>query len=834
MSACSLCPLSYFKNYTGSDLCQHCPQRSVSNMGAIGLEECHCPSGTIDLDFSINFRCDDLSALGDVVGNESFARSEAGLYSFSGSMILMSSVSLEIARLDLIDYLGLSERASLHLMGNRNQIDYKVTTSEEEEAMKLHANMEASVIAAFAIQTASTTFTSETTVTRSAIALEGLRCPDGLGFVNGIIRNQSDCKCVPGSEPFEGESGLTKGCRKCPLGKYKSIIADASCSSCGALTTLLEGSISSAACRCPAGFVNAGLAVQDIAACICSSGYEYSDQDKKCRACAPGQYKTAMGNEQCNSCPIFKTTLGSGSTSIEDCVCQAGTFDEGGSCSDCKANFFCPGTGQAEECPRNTESRVTGSRSSDACLCKAGYYLKGAACEPCERGRYKGNIGDEPCTQFCPPNADSEPGAMSLNDCFCIEGHHAMIAAGQLDRCASCSSYAGLVCKGGFDVNSSTVHMPPRADKGFYQTGVSFATKCRTVLPDGSSACLGENQCGEGTSGMLCGECPLGWARVAEFSPCDACWAGTGIGLVTISILFEITKIAASNFVLAALAAMGSANANLLLHTYMIRVFTQWITACALITHFNLELLETPFAQSLATDGDTCEKGQAQEVQKMPDSSITVRSDGVAVLGNLGNPRLSWPSAASYGFQMIFDILTLVPRIASVEFSLQCRAIELFPHRPDAQRAAQRLAPALYYISLPLLIVFATFAVSAVAVYCLVPLAQRFGVHFNEVAKAKVKTRRQIEGLLGPWVRGLDLSDVPRELPKFPDRSALATEVVANHPSFARQLCRMKCCDFPQFEALLGEEISMEAFCSIPTAFLFEGVTKQELQVVSC
>ena len=593
-----------------------------------------------------------------------------------------------------------------------------------------------------------------------------------------------------------------------------------------------DASVSVLRLECPPNtLVPPGTIIGDIADCVCSSGYSYNEDSKSCQACSSGQYKDLIGNGNCQLCPARKSTLKVGSTSIDRCLCQAGTFEEGLLCSDCKPGFFCPGTGgPPEACPPNTQSLIASAATIDSCLCAAGYFLKGLVCEPCEPGRFKGNVGNEPCPRLCPANAYSNPGAMSVDDCFCVEGYHAILASnGQLDRCASCASYVGLDCPGGFDLNSSNTseHLQPRAIRGFYQTASTFATKCRVVLPDGSSACRGGNQCGEGTTGMLCGECPVGWARSADFIPCAVCWEASAVSLST-AVLFELTKIAALNFVLVALAAMDSANANLPLHTYMIRMFTQWLTACALITHFNLDLLETPFSQPAATGAGDCE----EQITQSPGTSnpqIAEASGHSVVSDVVQQLRLEWPVEVSRGIALMFDILAVVPTVTSVKFSAQCRAFELFPGQPGPQR----LAPAIYFISLPILTILATFVVCAVAAYVLVPFARRFGVHLNKVAKAQHKKRKQLEGFLGP-LQNLPLLEIPLDLPRTRNLDSFVS-IVESHDSFARELCRTKSMVDPQLDDLLAEvSLDLKTFRSCPTRFLLSRpISKEEMKRVS-
>ena len=353
-SACSKCPAGQFKNLTGAGLCQSCPQQTISAQGSIDFHECHCPAGQINIDSTGNFNCADLYLLGNATSNQSFARTESSMYGFNGSISSMSSygVTLELVKLDLLEYLGLSERASLELTSwtDSGQMDYEISTSEEEEATTLNAKMDPSVFAAWTFVTSTRTLTSETAVDRSPVANEALRCPPGLGFGSDrLIRNQSDCVCTYGMEPLLGQSGLIGGCSKCPRGKFKSSVADVACSSCGGLTTLLEGAISIEACTCPAGFVNE---VDDPADCQpCGKGF----------FCSGGKHKQA--------CEESFTTATETAGAVADCICASGFFRVGTLCQACPLGRFKAdiGDGACQPCPPGTWSNESGAAHQDAC-----------------------------------------------------------------------------------------------------------------------------------------------------------------------------------------------------------------------------------------------------------------------------------------------------------------------------------------------------------------------------------------------------------------------------------------------------------------------------------
>ena len=79
-------------------------------------------------------------------------------------------------------------------------------------------------------------------------------------------------------------------------------------------------------CRANA-LVPPGVTIRNVEECLCTSGYEYLEESKGCSPCGIGEYKSTLANDKCQSCPIRKSTLKVGGASIQDCICQIGTFD---------------------------------------------------------------------------------------------------------------------------------------------------------------------------------------------------------------------------------------------------------------------------------------------------------------------------------------------------------------------------------------------------------------------------------------------------------------------------------------------------------------------------
>eukprot|EP00438_Fugacium_kawagutii_P003116 Skav207543 [mRNA] locus=scaffold2063:30905:33294:+ [translate_table: standard] len=198
--------------------------------------------------------------------------------------------------------------------------------------------------------TATVALTSETVVTRQDIFFEILNCPAGLGFAAGsLVHSLSDCKCAHGTEPA-GESGLGSGCTQCPRGKHKSTVADVSCSSCSGLTTLQEGTIFSAACTCPAGFVN-----------------EVHDDPTNCQPCGKGFY--CKGGTHKAACGQSLSTATETAAGAAECICAAGFFRSESACEPCPRGRFKSdlGTVACHPCPAGTWSNESAASHEDAC-----------------------------------------------------------------------------------------------------------------------------------------------------------------------------------------------------------------------------------------------------------------------------------------------------------------------------------------------------------------------------------------------------------------------------------------------------------------------------------
>ncbi|CAE7792877.1 rngB [Symbiodinium sp. CCMP2592] len=490
--------------------------------------------------------------------------------------------------------------------------------------------------------------------------------------------------------------------------------------------------VSSLIVTCPPNEVKPpGAVVLQPSDCICRPGYGYDASFQRlegaCIPCALGEYKLTVGDSACVKCDPLKSTLLPGASSPNQCRCQAGLYDEAGQCRPCEVGSFCDGSGVAKVCNANSTTTAGGSRSSQDCICELGHQYKASdeSCEPCPRAFYKANLGNAFCSSKCPANADSKPSASSLADCFCMADHHAILdGSGNLDRCASCGFYAGLECPGGFEQG---LHAQPRAEEGFFRTGLTNAVRCLARQANGSSVCRGgvrggstsgafSNECAEGSAGHLCGECPESFARGRYLEPCEPCF-GHSSALLGLSMLAELARMTVLNFGMAWISARA-AGTTLALHSIMIRLVLHWRHSCSILEEFELQhLVAFPWSQRPANDLSDCAGGQCQLNFPFPPEVADLMSG-------------------------LFSLMNIIPSV-NVEYAMACEADAWFP----GNAGAKRLVPAVYHLCLPLLSAMATLLFCAALAYIVVPVGSKCGVFFNDAARKRQRCRSLAERL---------------------------------------------------------------------------------------
>ena len=165
------------------------------------------------------------------------------------------------------------------------------------------------------------------------------------------------------------------------------------------------------------------------------------------------------------------------------------------------------------------------------------------------------------------------------------------------------------------------------------------------------------------------------------------------------------------------------------LHTSVIRIGTQWFAACSVIRNFKVERLPVfSWSQNLI---------RSQQIEDCDSSNSTSCQDSLT-----SSFKYPWPAHVTAYIANLFDI-EVIPRVASVQFAAACRAEELFPGNP----IAKMVAPGIYYVLLPLIAVLTSLVLCVVLVYIFIPIANRWGLHFNLAAKQKHARRKAIKKL---------------------------------------------------------------------------------------
>jgi hypothetical protein len=271
-----------------------------------------------------------------------------------------------------------------------------------------------------------------------------LRCPEN-SYREGI--HIEGCGCAPG---FYGSYG---NCSLCPNNYY--------CPGSGKLLPCPEGGISNNGsklltnCNCIAGhylsipadhdweqtrqnvfmdFFNVSVA-GEAGSWTCTS----QCVDVQCAQCGIGRY-SAGGTTACMLCPPSSTTVSLTTTSVSECVCEAGFYLQREM-----------GVSKCILCPANMLSPANSVQITD-CQCLPGYTgPHGGPCEACEVGKYKSVSGSAPCDlckpgkyldelartecKTCPLLKTSLPGQSHLDSCNCIAGYTGPSGLAECQEC---------------------------------------------------------------------------------------------------------------------------------------------------------------------------------------------------------------------------------------------------------------------------------------------------------------------------------------------------------------------------------------------------------------
>jgi hypothetical protein len=281
-------------------------------------------------------------------------------------------------------------------------------------------------------------------------------------------------------------------------------------------------------------------------------GNECTLHAQVCEICPQGKWQSERGEVYCFACPADKllTDPALGAVSIENCIagrsnstytCQGGTFcpelscAEASACEDCLPGHFSDvGSLSCQPCADGKFSNARAVKA--ACTdCPAGKHSSpGRGCLPCDAGRFSaaGRPSCDPCggaNVYCPAESSRPQKVPAL---FFSTGPNATHRT-SIEQCPR----IGVSCAAGV----ATVK------PGFWK-------EPGTTITESSGAnvhrCLGQDTCAnatckDGHTGLICGECALGYSKVAGVcAKCPTAKSGTGPALIVLA--FALAALAVS------------------------------------------------------------------------------------------------------------------------------------------------------------------------------------------------------------------------------------------------------------------------------------------------
>jgi len=256
----------------------------------------------------------------------------------------------------------------------------------------------------FVANTCTTGCTSSGTDAIYTPAAAGTACEVNAVCDGGDAQGVGSCVCDKGYELKDGV------CTAVAANWYKDVIGNAGAKKCTDWR---------------ANTVTNSTATTSTSDCVCNKGYELKSGASSCTAVAQGWYKDVVGNTGAQKCSDWRTnttTTSTGSTSTSACVCNKGYELKNNACTAVAQGKYKDvigntGTKKCTDWRANTTTSGTGNTSTNACVCKAGYYLSGSSCTQCAQGYYKDSVGNGGCTQCPSYHTTNGTGKTSSNAC---------------------------------------------------------------------------------------------------------------------------------------------------------------------------------------------------------------------------------------------------------------------------------------------------------------------------------------------------------------------------------------------------------------------------------
>ena len=213
----------------------------------------------------------------------------------------------------------------------------------------------------------------------------GTKIPCGTGYSTTSTGASGDtaqeaCVCAVGYGRLTAND-VTVACTYCPIGYFKTVTDNLSCSGCGANSYFIystggsyDPTSSSYCTTCGVGFVSDDGAYGENkkVACRCAPGHgRYTDNDltKNCPVCPLGKFKSVDNDLACSYCPGGTFAGSTGSQSCTDCL--SGKFSESGY-SQCEVPTGQPTSIPSGQPTTQPSSEPTGQPTSQPSMAPSG------------------------------------------------------------------------------------------------------------------------------------------------------------------------------------------------------------------------------------------------------------------------------------------------------------------------------------------------------------------------------------------------------------------------------------------------------------------------------
>ena len=292
-------------------------------------------------------------------------------------------------------------------------------------------------------------------------------------------------------------------CEQCEETRY-GIDCDATCPS-HSRTNLTKGELvyplgpSIEDCICDPGFEKVVTDESGHFQCLCPPGNYYSKILNVCLPCDVGTFKSSHGNYDCTLCEGIigprSTTIQSGSTGSESCVCKSTFFLVNGSGCVCpNGSFLNVNTDTCDECPKNSFQDETGLFTT----CRSCATVLGNRSITISSGATSMAF----CT--CPATFEAH---LTIGECVCPPGRQFNV---EIEACEACPVSFYSTKSDLEPCTSCTQEWSPRSTTLTIGSTVREACTCRANLVNFNGTCLCSPGMRYDTNTEACVACPIG------------------------------------------------------------------------------------------------------------------------------------------------------------------------------------------------------------------------------------------------------------------------------------------------------------------------------------